>query len=59
LRETERVGFRLDVLTPWEVASTEEVEAIRPHLAGPFKRLTDEQLSWLSFWMVARPVRAH
>jgi len=59
MRETERVGFRMDVLSPCEVASTEEVEAIRPHLADPFQSLTDQHLRWLSFWMVARHSRAH
>jgi SAM-dependent methyltransferase len=52
--EASRVGFRLDVIKACELASQTEIDEVRPHLAKPFRSLTDEQLAWLSFWMVAR-----
>ena len=55
--EAGRAGLRLDALRPCELASQEEIDAVRPHLAQRFRDLSDDQLSWLSFWMVARRAR--
>lgn len=54
VEQAKRVGWVLDLLQPCEVASTTEIDEVRPHLAEPFRGLTDEDLAWLSFWMVAR-----
>lgn len=40
--------------TPTSRASPEEVQAVRPLLAAPFRNLSDEDLSWLGFWLVLR-----
>lgn len=47
-------GFELLDLTPTLLASHEEIHAVRPSLARRFRDLSDEDLSWLGFWLVCR-----
>ena len=47
-------GLELMVMKPTLLASLDDVRSIRPELAEPFKRLSDEDLSWLGFWLVCR-----
>ena len=46
----------VDVLAfdPTELASLDEVRAVRSQLAEPFASLADEDLRWLGFWLVFR-----
>lgn len=47
-------GLEVMTLTPTVLASPDDVWAIRPDLASPFKALSEEDLSWLGFWLVCR-----
>ncbi|MHB1083834.1 MAG: methyltransferase domain-containing protein [Thiobacillus sp.] len=47
-------GLEVVTLTPTVLAAPDDVRAIRPDLARPFKALSDEDLSWLGFWLVCR-----
>lgn len=47
-------GFEVIALTPTLLAAPEDVRAVRPDLARPFRELSDEDLSWLGFWLVCR-----
>lgn len=47
-------GLEVITLKPTLIASLDDVRAVRPDLAEPFKMLTDEELSWLGFWLVCR-----
>lgn len=49
-----QTGFELVELKPTLIASTEDIRNVRPHLAEAFKNLSDEDLSWLGFWLVCR-----
>lgn len=48
----QRVGMGKLSLDVNETASIDDINAARPYLATAFRHLTDEDLSWLSFWMV-------
>jgi hypothetical protein len=53
-------GLRALSLQPTLLADPGEMQAVRPHLSGPFKSISDEDLSWLGFWAVlqkAAPAR--
>jgi hypothetical protein len=52
--EAARAGLAIETLEVCERATHEEVRQIRPHLAPPFRSLSDEDLGCLSFWMVCR-----
>lgn len=41
-------------LDPCEVADASEVQQIRSYLARPFRELSEQDLSWLSFWISVR-----
>lgn len=49
-------GLPVDVLqcTPTTLATPQEVAAVRPLLAAPFRHLGDDDLRWLGFWLVLR-----
>lgn len=47
-------GLEIVALKPTLLALPEDVRAVRPELAMPFKNLSDEELSWLGFWLVCR-----
>jgi len=47
-------GLEILLLKPTLLASPGEVLAIRSELATPFKDLSEEDLSWLGFWLVCR-----
>jgi hypothetical protein len=44
----------IEKLEPTSCASAQDVADVRPHLAGPFRTLSDDDLSWLGFWLVFR-----
>lgn len=50
----DQAGFKLETIEPVETALQSEIEEVRPHLAKDFRELSDEDLSWLSFWLIAR-----
>lgn len=52
-------GFELVAMTPTVLASPDDVRAVRPDLAKPFRGLSDEDLSWLGFWLVCRKPVVH
>lgn len=57
--EVTKAGFALRRLESTETAAREEVAAVRPHLARPFRGLSDEDLAWLGFWLICeKPRRA-
>jgi len=47
-------GLEIRALKPTLLASPADVRAIRSELASPFKDLSEEDLSWLGFWLVCR-----
>lgn len=47
-------GFSVISLNPVMLASPVDVQAIRPDLAKPFRKLSDEDLSWLAFWIICQ-----
>lgn len=47
-------GLEVIALTPTVRASPDDVRAIRPELAAPFRKLPEDDLSWLGFWLVCR-----
>lgn len=50
-------NFELQSLEPTEFAAPEDIRSIRPHLAPAFYNVSDEDLSWLDFWLVLRKPR--
>lgn len=50
----EEFGFELVTLEATAFATQQDVSAMRPYLAAPFRDLSDEDLSWLGFWLVMR-----
>jgi len=49
-----RIGFETLLMRPTEVVDASVVDEVRPHLARPFKSLSDADLSWLGFWLLGR-----
>lgn len=47
-------GLEILALKSTLLASPDDVRAVRPELAAPFKDLSEEDLSWLGFWLVCR-----
>lgn len=45
-------GLRTLRLQPTALAAPGDIAAVRPRLAAPFRDLSDEDLSWLGFWLV-------
>lgn len=45
-------GLVLDLLQPTLQVAPEIVAEVRPHLAGPYRGVSDEDLTWLGFWLV-------
>lgn len=52
-------GFELIKMQPTARASMEDVRTVRPQLATPFRALSEEDLSWLGFWLVCRKPAIH
>lgn len=50
----EQAGLEVIHLESTLLAEPADIDEIRPYLARPFKALSDEELSWLGFWLVAR-----
>jgi len=46
-------GFVKFRMQPINQAPKEVIDTVRPHLATPFRSMSDEDLSWLEFWLVA------
>lgn len=49
-------GLHTLLLRPTQLAEKQDITAIRPYLAAPFRDISDEDLSWLGFWMVLKKV---
>jgi hypothetical protein len=47
-------GLEVVAMKPTVLASPDDVRSIRTGLADPFRKLSDEDLSWLGFWLVCR-----
>jgi len=47
-------GLEVIAMKPTLLASPDDVRAVRPDLAKPFKALSEDDLSWLGFWLVCR-----
>ena len=47
-------GFECVALKPTLRATAVDIQAVRPRLAKRFRNLSDEDLSWLGFWLVCR-----
>jgi len=45
-------GFKMVALYPTALAEKTDMAAVRPYLAAPFRTISDEDLSWLGFWLV-------
>ncbi len=45
-------GLRTLLLKPTVLAAQNDIKEVRPHLAAPFFTVSDEDLSWLGFWLV-------
>lgn len=50
----ERSGLHVERLEPTALASKRDVAEVRPRLAAAFRAVSDEDLSWLGFWLVCR-----
>ncbi|MDP1902584.1 MAG: methyltransferase domain-containing protein [Rubrivivax sp.] len=50
----QRLGADVAELQPTKLAAQEHVSGVRATLAPEFKSLSDEDLSWLGFWLVMR-----
>lgn len=48
------VGLDTLTLTATGLVEQQAIDEIRPYLARPFRQLSDEDLSWLGFWLVCR-----
>lgn len=48
------VGLETVTLEATALAQQREIDEVRPYLARPFRELSDEDLSWLGFWLVCR-----
>lgn len=49
-----RLPVDVIALEPTYRARPEDIAAVRPRLAAPFRGLPDEDLAWLGFWLVFR-----
>jgi hypothetical protein len=47
-------SLELEHLEPTMQVGPEVIREVRAHLARPFQTITDEELSWLGFWLIAR-----
>ena len=47
-------GFRVVKLAVTTLAEPSDIAEVRPRLAAPFRTLSDEDLSWLGFWLLVR-----
>lgn len=55
-REAARsAGLEIVAMTPTGRARTEDLAEVRPRLAAAFRDLSDDELSWLGFWLKCRP----
>lgn len=45
-------GFHVMTLSPTVLAEKTDMAAVRPYLATSFRTISDEDLSWLGFWLV-------
>lgn len=46
--------LEVDTLEPTLRADERDIRRVRPRLAKPFRSLSDDELSWLGFWLVCR-----
>lgn len=48
------VGLETVTLEATTLVQQASIDEVRPYLARPFRELSDEDLSWLGFWLVCR-----
>jgi hypothetical protein len=53
-RHLQEHGLQVVRLTPTALADRDDVAAVRQHLAERFRGLSDEDLSWLGFWLACK-----
>lgn len=51
-RYVEENELNTRLLLPTEVVDVKHIEEVRPYLAPQFQAISDEDLSWLGFWLV-------
>jgi SAM-dependent methyltransferase len=51
-RYVEENELNTRLLQPTEVVDVKHIEEVRPYLAPQFQAISDEDLSWLGFWLV-------
>ncbi|CAB1276901.1 methyltransferase domain-containing protein [Candidatus Nitrosacidococcus tergens] len=49
-------NFKTILIQPTSIANEQDVKSIRPYLAKSFQNISEEDLSWLSFWVVLEKV---
>lgn len=47
-------GLQMVMMQPTLFAGSQDIAEVRPHLAVPFCDISDEDLSWLGFWVVLK-----
>lgn len=47
-------GFKIIKMNPTILADQKDIDAVRPYLARPFRNISNEDLSWMVFWVVLR-----
>jgi len=50
----DEVGLKVIKMNPVLLAEQKDIDAVRPYLATPFRNISDEDLSWMIFWVVLR-----
>lgn len=49
-----RTSLQVEQLEPVARYKQENITQVRPHLAPQFQQVSDEDLAWMNFWLVAR-----
>lgn len=45
-------GLKTLLMKPTVLADQRDIKEVRPHLAAPFRAVSDDDLSWLGFWLI-------
>lgn len=49
-----RAGLKILKMSPTMIADQKDIEAVRPQLARQFRTLSNDDLSWMGFWLVCQ-----
>lgn len=52
-------GLSTMTMYPTVLAQKEDIREVRPYLAEPFRAISDDDLSWLGFWLVVNKIGAN